>query len=58
VRRSRDRRTRIIFWIISLMVVTSMGLGMAVTFTPPRITPTPTPTLTPVPPPTRTPTAS
>ena len=33
--------------IISLLVVISMGLGMAISFTPPRITPTPTPTTTP-----------
>ncbi len=54
--RSQDRRTRIIFWVISVMVVLSMGLSLAGTLVTPR-QPTPTPvmpTLTPYP--TRTPT--
>lgn len=55
VRRSESRRTRIIFWIISLLVVISMGLSLAVSLVPPgRVTPTPIPTFTPFP--TRTPT--
>lgn len=55
MRRSQTRRTRIILWIISLLVVISMGLSMAVAFVPPRyVTPTPTPISTPFP--TRTPT--
>ncbi|MDY7078531.1 MAG: hypothetical protein SXV54_16570 [Chloroflexota bacterium] len=55
MRRARDRRTRITLWIISLMVITSMCLSLAVTLVPPRqITPTPMPTFTPFP--TRTPT--
>jgi len=55
MRRSRTRRTRVIFWIISLLVVVSMGLSLAVTLIPPRRgTPTPIPTFTPFP--TRTPT--
>lgn len=52
MRRSQARRTHIIFWIISLLVVLSMGLSMVVTFAPPRPpTPTPVPifTLTPTP---------
>ncbi|MBE9507905.1 MAG: hypothetical protein IMY86_07620, partial [Chloroflexi bacterium] len=42
-----SRRIRIISWIISLLVVVSMGFGMAVTLIPPRRV-TPTPTSTPV----------
>lgn len=48
----RTRRTRVITWIISLLVVISMGLSMAgMLVTPPQITPTPTPapTWTPTP---------
>ncbi len=59
MRRSKARRTRIILWIISLLVVISMGLSLAVTFVPPRRstpTPMPIPTLTPFP--TRTPTST
>jgi len=53
VRRSQTRRTRIILWVISLLVVLSMGLSLAVTLIPPRrVTPTPTP----IPFPTHTPT--
>jgi len=55
VRRSKTRRTRIIFWLISLLVVMSMGLSLVATFVPPRRV-TPTPMLTPTPFPTRTPT--
>ncbi|HEY68901.1 MAG TPA: hypothetical protein G4N97_11600 [Thermoflexia bacterium] len=48
MRRSKADRTRIIFWIISLLVVISMGLSLAVAFAPPRPpTPTPMPTFTP-----------
>jgi len=55
VRRSKSRRNRIILWVISLLVILSMGLSLAVTFVPPRrVTPTPVPTYTPFP--TRTPT--
>ena len=53
--RSQSRRTRIILWVISLLVIVSMGLSLAVGFLPPRrVTPTPIPTYTPFP--TRTPT--
>ena len=55
MRRSQTRRTRIIMWIISLLVVISMGLSMVVAFVPPRRV-TPTPTSIPTPFPTRTPT--
>ncbi|MCX7681473.1 MAG: hypothetical protein N2508_05860 [Anaerolineae bacterium] len=52
---SRDRRARIVLWVISLLVVLSMALGLAGTLVPPRrITPTPVPTPTVFP--TRTPT--
>ena len=56
MRRERaKRRTRIMFLIISLMVVISMGLSLVGTIAPPRrTTPTPLPTHTPFP--TRTPT--
>jgi hypothetical protein len=55
VRRAKDRRTRIMLWIISVLVVTSMCLSLAITLVPPRrVTPTPLPTFTPFP--TRTPT--
>jgi len=55
VRRSKSRWTRIMLWIISLLVVISMGLSLTATFVPPRrTTPTPVPTFTPFP--TRTPT--
>jgi len=57
VRRSTSRRNRIILWAISLLVILSMGLSLAVAFVPPRrVTPTPIPTYTPFP--TRTPTPS
>lgn len=55
MRRSKSQRTRITFWIITLLVVISMVLSLAVAFVPPRrVTPTPIPTFTPFP--TRTPT--
>lgn len=49
--RSRERRTRIIAWVISLLIVVSMALSLAGAFiTPRQVTPTPgvapTPTLT------------
>jgi len=54
--RSRDRRNRIIAWIISLLVVLSMALSMAGALVntrrvppTPRPSPTPFPTLTPTP---------
>jgi len=55
MRRSQTRRTRIILWIISLLVVISMMLSIAVAFVPQRHV-TPTPTSIPTPFPTRTPT--
>ncbi|HEY71748.1 MAG TPA: hypothetical protein G4N99_00575 [Thermoflexia bacterium] len=55
MQRSQDRRTRIMLWILSLLVVTSMSLSLVGTLVPPRrATPTPIPTQTPFP--TRTPT--
>ena len=66
MRRSQSRRrgwvhsgwarpARITLWIISLLVVASMALSLAVTLVPQRVaTPTPAPTVTPFP--TRTPT--
>ena len=55
MRRSKTRRNRITFWMISLLVVISMALSLAGTLVPPRqVTPTPIPTPTPFP--TRTPT--
>ena len=56
MRRAKDRRTRIMLWVISLLVVTSMCLSLAITLVPPRqVTPTPIPTFTPTPPPTKLP---
>jgi hypothetical protein len=59
VNRSKERRTKIIAWIISALVVISMTLSMAGMLVTPRrqITPTPAPTLTPFPTWTPTPTA-
>jgi len=47
--RQRAGNAQRIFWIVSLLVVSSMLIGLATTFTPPRagrgtLTPTPTPT--------------
>ncbi len=41
---SRDRRFQRALWVISLLVVLSMGISLFVSFTPrtPRVTPTPT----------------
>ena len=36
MRRSNNRRRRIVFWIISVLVVVSMALGLAVALIPPR----------------------
>jgi hypothetical protein len=50
VRSSREKRNRIIIWIISLLVVLSMALGMAETLVSTRrVTPTPLPSPTPFP---------
>jgi len=55
VQRSQDRKMRIMFWLLSLLVVASMSLSLVGTLVPPRrVTPTPIPTQTPFP--TRTPT--
>lgn len=55
MRRSTSRRNRIILWAISLLVILSMGLSLAVAFVPPRrVTPTPIPTYTPFPTPSPT----
>jgi len=44
VHQTKEQRTKVIAWIISLMVVISMALSMAgMLVTPRRVTPTPTP---------------
>jgi len=56
VRGSKEKRTRIIAWIISLLVVLSMALSMAGSFVSTRrVTPTPFPSVTPFPTQTATP---
>ncbi|MDY6878293.1 MAG: hypothetical protein SWK90_19080 [Chloroflexota bacterium] len=55
MRRSKTRRTRIMLWVISLLIIASMGLSMVAKLVPPRPpTPTLVPTFTSFP--TRTPT--
>ena len=47
MRRSRAQRSRVVLSILSLLIVLSMGLGLAATLLPVRRVP-PTPTLMPL----------
>lgn len=60
MKRSKNRGQRIILWVLSLLMVSSMVLGLILTAIPQpkRPTPTPLPRITLIPMPTLTPTVT